>query len=67
VIQLSGAHGFDLEAVARQARDYVTTSPSRLYVLPPPGRVVDAEWQDVLLRVLRELGRLVRARQLVPV
>ncbi|MGD0833977.1 MAG: transcription-repair coupling factor [Candidatus Dormibacteria bacterium] len=66
VIQLSGAHGFDLEAVARQARGYVTTSPSRLYVVPPPGRGVDPEWQDVLLRVLRELGRLVRARQLVP-
>jgi transcription-repair coupling factor (superfamily II helicase) len=67
VIQLPSAHGLDLEAVARQHVAFVETSPTRVYCLPPPGRTPDAEWQDVLLRVLRELGRLVRARQPVPV
>ena len=66
VIQLSPGHGLDLEAVARQFHSFVETSPTRLYVLPPVGRTPDTEWQDVLLRVLRELGRLVRARQAVP-
>jgi transcription-repair coupling factor (superfamily II helicase) len=66
VIQLPADHRLDLEAVARQWRAYCATSPTRLYVIPPPGRSPDAEWQDVLLRVLRELGRMVRARQAVP-
>jgi transcription-repair coupling factor (superfamily II helicase) len=66
VVQLPSGHGLDLEAVVRQFRTFVETSPTRVYVLPPPGRSPDAEWQDVLLRVLRELGRLVRARQAVP-
>jgi hypothetical protein len=52
--------------VARQFRAFVETSPTRIYCLPPPGRSPDAEWEDVLLRVLRELGRLTRARQPVP-
>ena len=66
VIQLPTAHGLDLDSVARQFRSFAETSPSRIYVLPPQGRGPDAEWQDVLLRVLRELGRLSRARQPVP-
>ena len=66
VVQLPSGHGLDLESVARQFPVHVETSPTRLYVLPPPGRAPDSEWQDVLLRVLRELGRLVRARQPVP-
>jgi transcription-repair coupling factor (superfamily II helicase) len=66
VIQLPSAHGLDLEVVARQFRAFVETSPTRVYCLPPPGRSPDAEWEDVLLRVLRELGRLTRARQPVP-
>ncbi len=66
VIQLPADHGLDLEAVARQWRAYCATSPTRLYVIPPPGRTADREWQDVLLKVLRELGRLVRSRQAVP-
>ena len=66
VIQLPSGHGQDLEVVARQFRAYVETSPTRVYCLPPPGRSPDAEWEDVLLRVLRELGRLTRARQPVP-
>jgi len=66
VIQLPSGHGQDLEVVARQFRAYVETSPTRIYCLPPPGRSPDAEWEDVLLRVLRELGRLTRARQPVP-
>jgi transcription-repair coupling factor (superfamily II helicase) len=66
VIQLPTDHGLELEAVARQWRVWCATSPTRLYVIPPPGRAVDAEWQDVLTRVLRELGRRVRSRQEVP-
>ena len=66
VVQLPSGHGLDLESVARQFPVHVETSPTRLYVLPPPGRAPNSEWQDVLLRVLRELGRLVRARQPVP-
>jgi hypothetical protein len=66
VIQLPSGHGLDLEVVARQFRAFVETSPTRIYCLPPPGRSPDAEWDDVLLRVLRELGRLTRARQPVP-
>jgi transcription-repair coupling factor (superfamily II helicase) len=66
VVQLPADHGLDLEVVARQWREWCATSPTRLYVVPPPGRTVDAEWQDVLVRALRELGRLARARQAVP-
>jgi transcription-repair coupling factor (superfamily II helicase) len=66
VIQLPSGHGLDLEVVARQFRAFVETSPTRVYCLPPLGRSPDAEWEDVFLRVLRELGRLARARQAVP-
>ncbi len=66
VIQLPSDHGLDLEAVARQWRVWCATSPTRLYVIPPPGRAVDAQWQDVLTGVLRELGRRARSRQAVP-
>ncbi len=66
VIQLPSGHGLDLEVVARQFRAFVETSPTRVYCLPPPGRSPDGEWEDVLLGVLRELGRLTRARQPVP-
>jgi transcription-repair coupling factor (superfamily II helicase) len=66
VVQLPATHGLDLEAVARQFRAFAETTPTRIYVLPPPGRAPDAEWQDVLLRVLRDLSRLTRARQPVP-
>ena len=66
VIQLSSGHGLDLEVVARQFRAYIETSPTRIYCLPPPGRSPDADWEGVLLGVLRELGRLTRARQPVP-
>jgi transcription-repair coupling factor (superfamily II helicase) len=65
VVQLPSGHGLDLESVAREFPAHVETSPTRLYVLPPPGRGPDGEWQDVLLRVLRELGRRVRAREAV--
>ncbi|MGI8848073.1 MAG: transcription-repair coupling factor [Candidatus Dormibacteria bacterium] len=66
VVQMPLAHGVDLESVARQYRAYVSSSPSRLYVIPPPGRRVDGEWQEMLMRVLRELGRLARVRERVP-
>jgi len=52
--------------VARQFPAYAETTPTRVYVVPPPGRGPDEQWQDALLRILRELGRLTRARQAVP-
>ena len=63
VIQLALGHGLDLGAVVLQYPAWLSSSPSRLFVIPPPGRGPDSEWHDVLLRVLRELGRLVRARE----
>jgi transcription-repair coupling factor (superfamily II helicase) len=66
VVQLPNGHGLDLEAVARQFPAYAETTPTRVYVVPPPGRGPDEQWQDALLRILRELGRLTRARQAVP-
>jgi transcription-repair coupling factor (superfamily II helicase) len=68
VIRLPLGHGFDLGAVSRQwrgghvggASPTVTFSPTRLYVRRQQG------WQQVLEAVLRELGRLQRARQAVP-
>jgi transcription-repair coupling factor (superfamily II helicase) len=58
VIRLTLDHGLDLQSVARQFRD-VTATPSQLHV-------GDA-WQATLNPILRELGRLVRARSREPV
>jgi transcription-repair coupling factor (superfamily II helicase) len=58
VIRLTLDHGLDLQGVAAQFRG-VTATPSQLHV-------GDA-WQSTLTPILRELGRLVRARQRDPV
>ena len=57
VVKLPLGHGLDLESVARQFRSTVTTTPTRLRLRTSPG------WEDVLLAVLRELGRLERLRR----
>ena len=53
VVRLTLDHGLDLQSVARQFRG-VTATPSQLHI-------GDA-WQTTLEPILRELGRLVRAR-----
>ena len=58
VIRLTLDHGLDLQSVAAQFRG-ITATPSQLHL-------GDA-WQTTLTPVLRELGRLVRARQREPV
>jgi len=58
IVRLPLGHGLDLAGTAAQFRQIVTASPTRLRL--------DArrpEWQETLPRVLRELGRLERARQ----
>jgi transcription-repair coupling factor (superfamily II helicase) len=58
IVRLPLGHGLDLVGTAMQFRQTVTASPTRLRLdVRRPG------WQDTLLRVLRELGRLERARQ----
>jgi transcription-repair coupling factor (superfamily II helicase) len=54
VIRLPLDHGLDLRAVAGQFRSMVTATPSQLHLAVRPG------WQEVLVQVLRELGRLQR-------
>jgi transcription-repair coupling factor (superfamily II helicase) len=57
VVRLPLDHGLDLRAVAAQWRSTVTATPSQLHIGSAGG------WIDVLTAVLRELGRLQRARQ----
>jgi transcription-repair coupling factor (superfamily II helicase) len=60
-IQLALDHGLDLPTVVRQYRAQTSASASRLMVSTadaPRG----ADWREVLLGVLRELGRLQRLR-----
>ena len=57
VVRLPLDHGLDLHAVAAQWRSTVTATPSQLHIGAEGG------WIDVLTAVLRELGRLQRARQ----
>jgi transcription-repair coupling factor (superfamily II helicase) len=58
VIRLTLDHGLDLQSVAAQFRG-ITATPSQLHL-------GDA-WQTTLTPVLRELGRLTRAQQRVPI
>jgi transcription-repair coupling factor (superfamily II helicase) len=58
IVRLPLGHGLDLEGTARQFRQTVTSSPTRLRL-----DVHRGEWKETLLRALRELGRLERARQ----
>jgi transcription-repair coupling factor (superfamily II helicase) len=61
VVRLPTGHGLALPAVAAQFRG-VTAGPTRLRV-PTTRRPGEAGWEDVLVRALRELGRLERIRQ----
>jgi transcription-repair coupling factor (superfamily II helicase) len=63
-IQLPVSHQVDLEAINRQFPSWLSRSPSRLYVAPPTGDT--KEWEDVLTRTLRELGRLTRQTEREP-
>ncbi|HZS14258.1 MAG TPA: transcription-repair coupling factor [Candidatus Dormibacteraeota bacterium] len=58
IVRLPLGHGLDLGGVALQFRQTVTASPTRLRL-----DVRRGAWQETLVRVLRELGRLERARQ----
>jgi transcription-repair coupling factor (superfamily II helicase) len=58
IIRLPLGHGLDLVATAMQFRQTMTASPTRLRL-----DVRGGEWRETLLRALRELGRLERARQ----
>jgi transcription-repair coupling factor (superfamily II helicase) len=58
IVRLPLGHGLDLVGTAHQFRQSVTASPTRLRL-----DVRRGDWKDTLLRVLRELGRLERARQ----
>ncbi|MBV8446249.1 MAG: transcription-repair coupling factor, partial [Candidatus Dormibacteraeota bacterium] len=54
LIRLPLDHGMDLQAVSAQFRSQLTATPSQLHLR------TDGEWRDVLVAVLRELGRLQR-------
>ncbi|MBV8527211.1 MAG: transcription-repair coupling factor [Candidatus Dormibacteraeota bacterium] len=56
VVRLPLDHGLDLRSVVSQFRG-MTATPSQLHI------DTSHEWREALLAMLRELGRLVRARQ----
>ena len=60
VVGLPLGHGLDLPTVAVQFGRSVTVSPTRVYI------DMEQPWEDVLPGVLRELGRLTRARLKLP-
>jgi len=60
-LQLSLAHGLDLPAVVSQWRTQVTATATRMVVATEVTRR-GADWRDVLVALLRELGRLQRQR-----
>ncbi|TME45601.1 MAG: hypothetical protein E6I55_09295 [Chloroflexi bacterium] len=57
VVRLPLDHGLDLRAISAQWRSTVTATPTQLHLSGGGG------WRDILIGVLRELGRLQRARQ----
>ncbi|MFN2582935.1 MAG: transcription-repair coupling factor [Candidatus Dormibacteria bacterium] len=59
VIRLPLEHGLDLRSIASQFRG-VSATPSQLHI------DTAHEWRDMLVSMLRELGRLTRARQRMP-
>jgi len=67
IVRLPLGHGLDLAGTAAQFRQTVTASPTRLRLDVRQGgggsRPPTVDWKDTLVRVLRELGRLERARQ----
>jgi transcription-repair coupling factor (superfamily II helicase) len=63
-IQLSLDHGLDLPVVVNQWRAQAGATATRVLVATEPVRR-GTDWREVLLGVLRELGRLQRARNAV--
>ncbi len=60
-VQLGLDHGVDLQAVVRQWPSQAVATPTRVVVATTPSRR-GAHWREILLGVLRELGRLQRIR-----
>jgi transcription-repair coupling factor (superfamily II helicase) len=65
-VQLALDHGLDLAAVAGQWSVQATATATRIVVSTEPVRR-GVDWREVLLAVLRELGRLHRVRARVAV
>ena len=65
-VQLALDHGLDLPALVSQWSSQATATATRIVVTTEPVRR-GAAWRDVLLGVLRELGRLQRMRARVAV
>jgi len=63
-VQLTLGHGLDLAAVVTQWRAQASATATRILVTTEPQRR-GGDWGEVLLGVLRELGRLQRARAAV--
>jgi transcription-repair coupling factor (superfamily II helicase) len=60
-VQLGLDHGVDLGGVVDQWRTQATATPTRIVVATEPSRR-GGDWREVLVGVLRELGRLHRIR-----
>jgi hypothetical protein len=65
-VQLALDHGLDLPALVSQWSTQASATATRIVVTTEPVRRGIA-WRDVLLGVLRELGRLQRVRARVAV
>jgi transcription-repair coupling factor (superfamily II helicase) len=64
-VQLPLDHGLDLSAVANQWRHQAIATATRILVSTEPSRR-GSGWGDVLVGVLRELGRLQRVQARIP-
>jgi transcription-repair coupling factor (superfamily II helicase) len=60
-VQLALDHGLDLPALVKQWSSQVAATATRVVITTEPVRH-GADWREVLLGVLRELGRLQRVR-----
>jgi transcription-repair coupling factor (superfamily II helicase) len=65
-VQLAVDHGVDLPALVRQWSSQAAATATRIVITTEPVRR-GADWRDVLIGVLRELGRLQRLRARVAV
>jgi transcription-repair coupling factor (superfamily II helicase) len=65
-VQLAVDHGVDLPALVRQWSSQAAATATRIVITTEPVRR-GADWREVLLGVLRELGRLQRLRARVAV
>ena len=64
-LQLPLGHGLDLAGIAAQWRGQASSTATRLVVSTQPPRR-GADWREVLLAALRELGRVQRVRARAP-